>query len=134
MTHIWVTCFHLSGLCILQTRVKIAILGVLSELTDLQGSNLVKIPNFIIYFEIWPKNAILTIHCVFCRPVCKIQILDFCISRTRGAFDLKFSPVIGIDNIRLCEKFQFGHLFDWYFTDRSVNSFCLVARVPFWVM
>ena len=62
---------------------------------------------------------------------CKLQILDFCISRTRSAFDLKFSALIGNDDIRLWAKFQFGHLSGWYFTDRSVNSFCLVARVPF---
>ena len=55
MTHIEVTCFHLSGVCILQTRVKIGLLGVLSELVDLQGSNLVKIPIFIEFFEIQPK-------------------------------------------------------------------------------
>ena len=36
-----------------------------------------------------------------------------------GAFDLKYSPVIDIDHLRQCAKFQFGHLRDWYFTDRS---------------
>ena len=56
-----------------------------------------------------------------------LQILQFWISRTTSVFDLKFSPVIGIDNIRLCAKFQFDHLSGCYFTDRSVNSFSLVA-------
>ena len=78
MTHIWVACFHLSGMCILQTRVKIANLVVLRELTELQGSNLVKMPNFTKLFEIWPKNVILTIlpldqsanykYCIFVSP------------------------------------------------------------------
>ena len=35
-------------------------------------------------------------------------------------FDLKFSPVIGIDHLRWYAKFQFGDLRGWYFTDRSV--------------
>ena len=41
-------------------------------------------------------------------------------SGTTRAFDLKFSPVIGLDHLSQCAKFQFGHLRGWYFTDRSV--------------
>ena len=77
------------------------------------------------------KKLVLRPIWVIYRLVCELQILLFCISRTRSAFDLKFSPVIGIDDIRLCAKFQFSHLSGWYFTDRSVNSCCPVARVPF---
>ena len=39
---------------------------------------------------------------------------------TTEAFDLKFSPVIGLDNLRSFAKFQFGHLPSLYFTDWSV--------------
>ena len=42
-----------------------------------------------------------------------------------------FSAVIGINDIRECAKFQFGHLSGWYFTDWSVNSNCPVASVHF---
>ena len=42
-------------------------------------------------------------------------------SRTASVFDLKFSPVIGIDHIRPLAKFQVGHVTSWYFRDRSVN-------------
>ena len=40
---------------------------------------------------------------------------------TTSVFDLKFSPVIGIDHIRPLAKFQAGRVTSWYFTDRSVN-------------
>ena len=62
--------------------------------------------------------------------VCKIHIIgwsvkytfqQFQISRTISAFDLKFSPVIGIDHIRPLAQFQVGHVTSWYFTGRSVN-------------
>ena len=39
---------------------------------------------------------------------------------TTETFDLKFSPVIGLDNLRSFAKFQFGHLHGLYFTDRSL--------------
>ena len=73
--------------------------------------------------NIWPKKFTFDPYYVNYRPVCKLQILQFWISITTSAFDLKFSPVIGIDNIRLCAKFQFDHLSGWYFTDQSVNPF-----------
>ena len=62
--------------------------------------------------------------------VCKMHVIgwfvkytfqQFQISRTISDFDLKFSPVIGIDHIRPLAKFQVGHVTSWYFTDRSVN-------------
>ena len=115
-------------------ETKKANLGIVIDLTDQCWSKWIKMTSFIIFHRIWPKKMVLGPFCVIYRPVCKLQILQFCISRTSDAIDLKFWPVVGIDNIRLCAKFDFGHLSGWYFTDRSVNSFCLVARVPFWVI
>ena len=43
------------------------------------------------------------------------------ISRLTDAMILKFWPVIDIDKQRWFAKFQFGHLFGWYFTDQNVN-------------
>ena len=47
-----VTCCHLSDMCILQTRVKIGLSAGFNEPNDIRWSNLVKIPSFIVYFEI----------------------------------------------------------------------------------
>ena len=57
---------------------------------------------------------------VLYRPVCKIHTPLFRNSGTTGTFDLKFWPVIGINHLRRCAKFQVGHLRGSYFTDRSV--------------
>ena len=51
----------------------------------------------------------------------KYTFQQFQISRTMSAFDLKFSPVTGIDHIRPLAKFQLAHVISWYFTDWSVN-------------
>ena len=48
-------------------------------------------------------------------------MMHFYISRTTDVFELKFSPVIGIDNTILCAKFQFGHLSGRYFTDPALK-------------
>ena len=53
----------------------------------------------------------------------------FLISRSRPDIDLKFSPVVGADDIKRYEKFQVSHLFSWYFTDRSVSYlYCLFSQ------
>ena len=71
---------------------------------------------------IWFEISNLKFNLYF-QPICKLQILQLCISRTRSAFDLKFSPVTGIYNIRLCAKFQFSHLSGWRFMYRLVCKF-----------
>ena len=112
---------HLPGACILQTRVKITNLAILIDWLGQFNSNFVKMSVFMRIYDFWKNFLVL---------VCKIHIFSwsvkytfqlFQISRTTSAFDLKFSPVIGIDHIRPLAKFQFGHLSGWYFTDRSVN-------------
>ena len=112
---------HLSGACILQTRVKITILVILIGRLDQFASNFAKMLVFVRQCDLFKKKLI---------PVCKIHVpgrsvnytfQHFQNSRTRSAFDLIFSPVIGLDQIRSLEKFWVGHLFGWYFTDRSVN-------------
>ena len=72
-------------------------------------------------FDIWPEKLFFHLYCVIYGPVnftvCKLQMLYFCISRTKTAFDLKFSSVIVL---KLFVKFQFNHLSSWCI-DRSVN-------------
>ena len=42
-------------------------------------------------------------------------------SRSRYVIDLQFWPVLDINKVRWLSKFLISHLFDWYFTDWSVN-------------
>ena len=117
-------------LCILLTRIKIIFFGHFKYTNGLTTTKSGPNTCFYRFFGNLTKKIVFPLYCVIYRPVCKLQILQFWISRTTSTFDLKFSPVIGIDDIRLCAKFQFDYLSGWYFTDQSVNSFCLVARVP----
>ena len=112
---------HLPGACILQTRVKIMNLAIPTDWPDQFTSNFGKMSNFIRIYDFWKKNMVLVrkIH-IFGWSV-KYTFRLFQISRTTSGFDLKFSPVIGIDHIRPLAKFQVGHVTSWYFTDRSVN-------------
>ena len=100
---------------------KITNFAILTDWLDQFTSNFVKMSDFIRIFDFRKKILVL---------VCKIHIFgwsvkytfqQFQISRSTSAFDLKFSPVIGIDHIRPFSKFQVGHVTGWYFTDRSVN-------------
>ena len=112
---------HLPGACILQTRVKMTNLAIPIDWLDQFTSNFVKMSHFMKILDFLKKILVL---------VCKIHKFGwsvkytfqlFQISTTTSAFDLKFSPVIGIDHIRPLAKFQVGHVTSWYFTDRSVN-------------
>ena len=102
-------------------KLKSAVFRILTYWLGKFTSNFVKMSDFIRIYDFWKKNLVL---------VCKIHIFGwsvkytfrlFQISRTTSGFDLKFSPVIGIDHIRPLAKFQVGHVTSWYFTDRSVN-------------
>ena len=49
------------------------------------------------------------------------DVIRFHFSRCRYVIDLQFWPVIDINKVRWLAKFLISHLFDWYFTDWSVN-------------
>ena len=52
------------------------------------------------------------------------------ISGLTSAMTLKFWPVVDMDKWRWFAKFQFGHLFGWYFTDQNVN----LAKMTYWLI
>ena len=112
---------HLPGACILQTRVKMTNLAIPIDWLDQFTSNFVKRSHFMKILDFFKKNLVLVskIH-IFGWSV-KYTFRLFQISSTTSVFDLKFSPVIGIDHKRALAKFQVGHVTGWYFTDRSVN-------------
>ena len=49
------------------------------------------------------------------------DVIRFHFSRSRYVIDMQFWPVIDINKVRWLAKLLMSHLFDWYFTNWSVN-------------
>ena len=82
--------------------------------------NLVQIPKMTKWIDWRKKNLVTWLIVYFTDRSVKYHLGPLHISRTTIGIDLKFWPVIDIDDIRWHAKFQVGYLSGWYFTDRSV--------------
>ena len=101
--------------------MKSAFFAILRDWPSQITSNFVKMSDFIRIYNFWKIFKVLVCKIHIFRWSVKYTLQLFHISRTTSAFDLKFWPVIDIDDIRPHTKFQVDHVTGWYFTDRSVN-------------